>query len=179
MTRLTRISLLACMAASVAASANAQSLSPGTVPGFTVQAFIAEVSLFLPPEVFPSNARQGQGPARTLFARDPKLYLTKEQVDKVLPIAVGLKENPMPSPAKAKKIQAELDALLDPAQKAEFADYRKALDKIRKEARQKRSDQGQQQPDSRSMTNKQSQLQRRQRLAESFLKALEAYRKLY
>jgi len=73
-------------------------------------------------------ARQGFAQAFQ-FTRDAKLYLTKDQINKLLPIFTGLKDNPMPTPSKAKTIQASVDAILTAAQKAEYAAYQKQMEK--------------------------------------------------
>jgi hypothetical protein len=61
------------------------------------------------------------------FARDPKLYLTKEQITGLLPILIALRDNPLPTPSKAKQVQADVDAQLTAAQKAEWAEFQKKL----------------------------------------------------
>jgi hypothetical protein len=82
---------------------------------------------------------QGARSFRQLFqyTRDPKLYLTREQIAKLIPILQDLRANPLPTPSKAKAVQASVDALLSVAQKAEYADYQKqmqkAIDEIRKQ----------------------------------------------
>jgi hypothetical protein len=63
------------------------------------------------------------------FTRDTKLFLTKAQIAKILPIMTSLRENPLPTPTKAKKVQADIDAILTAAQKAEYATYQTALQK--------------------------------------------------
>jgi hypothetical protein len=225
MSRFAKIAPFALFAALAASASWAQASGAATTAqGFTVQSFIAEVSLFLPPDLLRAaagaraagapganpmgNAASNAGPAQNRpqlqFTRDPKLYLTKAQVDRLEPIATSLKDNPMPSPSKAKQTQAELDAILSPAQRTEFADFQKAMAKFRADMQKQRSASGQQPPDFRTMTDQQrqayidslppeqrqrfqnragqqgggmSQLQRRQRLAETFIKALEEYRK--
>jgi hypothetical protein len=71
------------------------------------------------------------------FKRDTKLYLTKDQIGKLIPVLQGLKDNPVPTPSKAKSIQASVDGILTVAQKAEYAEYQKqmqkALDEMRKQ----------------------------------------------
>jgi hypothetical protein len=77
------------------------------------------------------------------FTRDPKLYLTKDQIAKLLPILQGLRENPILSPSKAKQVQASVDALLSVAQKAEYADYQKQMQKAIEEMRKQFAASGQ------------------------------------
>ncbi len=86
-----------------------------------------------------TGAAAGAQRFRQLFqyTRDPKLYYTKDQITKLLPILQGLRDNPILTPSKAKDLQASIDALLSVAQKAEYADYQKqmqkAIDEIRKQ----------------------------------------------
>ena len=85
------------------------------------------------------TARQGQATGQAAgpggfgqlfqFTRDAKLYLTKDQINKLLPIFTGLKDNPMPTPSKAKTVQSSVDAILTAAQKAEFVAYQKQMQK--------------------------------------------------
>jgi len=193
MNRFAKASALAMIAGiALAPWAHAQSPAASAQQGFTVQAFIGEVSLFLPPGMLrpaqgfgrgPGQAQQGtqqgspQGRPQLQFTRDPKLYLTKDQVDKISPIVASLKDNPMPSPAKAKDVQSGLDAVLSAAQKAEYADYQKAIAKFRADMQSRRSASGQQgAPQGAPLGAQMSQLQRRQRMIEAFIKALGDYR---
>jgi hypothetical protein len=199
--------------------------------GFTAQALILELSLFLPEDLTRAaliqNGRGGQGrPQGTSpggaangaqaspaprsgpgqVTRDPKLFLTKDQVSRLLPIVQGLKDNPMPSPSKARQIAESVNAILTSAQKAEYESFQKTMAKAREAARQQRSGAaGQAQPDFRNMTDQQrqdwlnslppdqrqqmqqriqqaggpglTQIQRRQRLMDIFLQVLEQYQK--
>jgi len=144
--------------------------------------------------------QQGQRPTLQ-FARDPKLFLTIDQVDRLRPILAVLKDNPMPSPSKARQIQSDVDAILTSGQKAEFGEWRKAVDNFRKELRQRYASGGNQngfpQGGGQGSGSDQapgqangaysaggpgqnsgvSQLQRRQRILEVFLSALDEYRK--
>ena len=74
-------------------------------------------------------------PAR--FVRNPRLFLTKAQVDSLLPVLVELRNNAMPSPSKARRIEAEIDTILTKAQKSEYADWRKAMESYLRELRQR------------------------------------------
>jgi hypothetical protein len=71
------------------------------------------------------------------YTRDAKLYMTKDQIAKLIPILQDLRANPLPTPSKARAVQASVDAILSVAQKAEYADYQKqmqkAIDEIRKQ----------------------------------------------
>ena len=115
-------------------------------------------------------------------------------MDRLEPIAAGLKDNPMPSPTKARQLRGDLDAILSPAQKAEFADFQKAVEKFRADMQKRRAASGaapapdfggttdQQRPQNRPAGQGPagqglSQLQRRQRMVELFIKALGEYRK--
>jgi len=69
------------------------------------------------------------------FTRDPKLFLTKDQIAKLLPILTALKANVMPTPSKAKQVQASVDAILTAAQKAEYDKYQKQMAKAMEEIR--------------------------------------------
>jgi hypothetical protein len=83
-----------------------------------------------------AGGQRAQGFRQLLqFTRDPKLYLTKDQITKLLPILQGLRESPILTPSKAKQLQASVDALLSVAQKAEYADYQKQMQKAIEEIR--------------------------------------------
>lgn len=69
------------------------------------------------------------------YTRDPKLYLTKGQIAALIPILQGIRENPILTPSKAKQVQASVDAGLSVAQKAEYADYQKQMQKAFEEIR--------------------------------------------
>ncbi len=148
----------------------AQAPGPGMTPqqGFTVEALLSQISLYVPEEATQGllggrfggagagqagqgrtqagqggqsgqGAGAGQQSFRQLFqfTRDPKLYLTRDQIAKLIPILQGLRQNPLPTPSKAKQVQADVDAILSVAQKAEYEQYRqqmqKAIDQIRKQ----------------------------------------------
>ena len=65
------------------------------------------------------------------FTRDPKLYLTHDQIAKLLPILSALRDDPMPTPSRARQVQTDTDAILTAAQKAEYEQFRKALENLR------------------------------------------------
>jgi hypothetical protein len=71
------------------------------------------------------------------FTRDPKLYLTKEQITGLIPILIALRDNPLPTPSKAKQVQADVDAQLTAAQKAEWAEFQKKLQDLIAQFRQR------------------------------------------
>jgi hypothetical protein len=83
-----------------------------------------------------TGGQRAQGFRQLLqFTRDPKLYFTNDQITKLLPILQGLRESPILTPSKAKLLQASVDALLSVAQKAEYADYQKQMQKAIEEIR--------------------------------------------
>lgn len=115
--------------------------------GFNAQTLIVQLSLYLPEDStrgmyggFGGRGGQGgqggqaaQGARRfpqIQFTRDPKLFLTKDQIAKLLPILLDLRENPMPTPSKAKEVQAGVDEILTVAQKAEYADFQRQVQKM-------------------------------------------------
>jgi hypothetical protein len=108
--------------------------------GFNVQELIMRLSLYLPEDMAqPQGTRtqnaQPPGAAEPRpqleYTRDPKLYLTRDQTSRLIPVLQGLRENPLPSPSKARKIESDVAAILTAAQKAEFVKYQKALEKLR------------------------------------------------
>ena len=153
----------------VGTAAWAQAPGPGAGgpvrPGFSVPVLLSELSLFLPQEstqglLFRGGGGQGGGQGgngqtavqggqraqqfRQLlqYNRDPKLYFTKEQIAALLPLLQALRQNPILTPSKAKEFQASVDALLSVAQKAEYADYQKAMQKAFEQIRQQFAAQG-------------------------------------
>ncbi len=142
--------LLAGLALIVAAApAGAQTPGGMMMQGFNVQTLITQLSLYLPEDSTRGMyAGRGQGtqagqgaPAgqasaggrrfpQMQFTRDPKLFLTKEQIAALLPILLDLKANPMPTPSKARTVQASVDTVLTVAQKAEYADFQKQVQKM-------------------------------------------------
>ncbi len=130
-----------------AVSAGAQAPGGALSQGFNAQTLIVQLSLYLPEDStrgmyggFGGRGGQGgqggqaaQGARRfpqIQFTRDPKLFLTKDQIAKLLPILLGLRENPMPTPSKAKQVQAGVDEILTVAQKAEYADFQRQVQKM-------------------------------------------------
>jgi hypothetical protein len=89
----------------------------------------------------PAGQAQGGGSAggfpQLQFTRDPKLYLTKEQITGLIPILIALRDNPLPTPSKAKQVQADVDAQLTAAQKAEWAEFQKKLQDLIAQFRQR------------------------------------------
>jgi len=83
-------------------------------------------------------AQQGAAQPRPQFqyARNEKLYLTRDQTSKLIPIIQGLRENPLPSPTKAKKIESDVASILTAAQKSEYDKYQKAMEKFRQSLQQ-------------------------------------------
>jgi len=197
--------------------------SPGAAgaQGFNSQTLVFELSLFLPQEALGkafgaggrgSPGRPGSGTAAgqqgqagnsqrptSQFVRDPKLFLTKDQIDRLLPILKALKDNPMPSPSKARQIEADIDTIITKAQKAEYADWRKEMATFRQELRQRFAASGGQngtapgggapggagdgglgQAGPRGPADasapRVNELERRQRLLEAFIGALQDYR---
>jgi hypothetical protein len=84
-----------------------------------------------------AGAIGGRGFPQIQFKRDPALFLTKEQISKLLPLLVSLRENPLPTPSKAKQVQADVDAILTAGQKAEWVDFQKKLQALIEEFRQR------------------------------------------
>jgi len=179
--RITILSLAALVA--VGAAAFAQSPAPGgtAAQGFNAQTLISKLSLYLP-DSFAQGAfgfggggagRQGGDQAggassgggasgqqpQLDFTKDVKLFLTKDQVAKLLPIMQDLQKNPMPTPSKAKKVEADVDAILTAAQKVEYAQFEKAVEKMRQSFSQQRAGGGTggQAPDFANMTEQQRQ----------------------
>jgi hypothetical protein len=110
------------------------------------------------------NAPAGQGAAQPRaqfqYTRDQKLYLTRDQTSKLIPILQGLRENPLPSPTKARKIESDVAAILTAGQKSEYDKYQKAMEKFRQNLQQSgtaRSGTGQQPQSFQNMTDAQRQ----------------------
>ena len=123
------------------ASAFAQQ-PPSITGGFSVEGLMFELSLFMPAGQggggaggtgggAPGGARQGSS---FRITRDPALFLTADQVDRILPIMRDLKASPFPTPSRAKTIQAGVDEVLTKAQKAAWAKTQKDLEKAQSEA---------------------------------------------
>ena len=149
-------------------AASAQQPFPSLQGGFSVEKLLFELSLFLPerqgaPGAFGGGgaggggtgggaggtARQGgasgaQGaPAPFRVPRDPALFLTGEQIAKVLPIMNDLKASAFPTPSRAKTIQAGVDGVLTKAQKAAWDKLQKDLEKARGDSQGQAGGQGQ------------------------------------
>jgi hypothetical protein len=133
--------------------------------GFSSQILIAQLSLYLPEEATRGMYRGlggpsaggaaggtggtggpggGQGGApggrafpQIQFTRDPALFLTKDQVAKLLPILQALRDSPLPTPSRAKQVQADVDAQLTAGQKAEWAELQKKMQERIAEFRQR------------------------------------------
>jgi hypothetical protein len=188
-------------------------LSPNAIDqGFTSQALVLELSLLLPQDVLQRGPAQpgprkppvgqAQAPRPNPIARDARFFLTRDQADRLVPILQGLRENPMPSPAKAKRIASEVDSILRADQKAEIKRVREAFAARRRPAAA--GPDQRQGPDIRSMSDeqrrefleslpaeqrqrleerlrqagpsaRQSPLERRQRQLDLFLEALKEY----
>lgn len=157
--RVALIILAALIAGGAAASAQAAPGPGGPVQrGFSSQILIAQLSLYLPEEATRGMYRgssgrnaapgggggQGQAGAtggrafpQIQFTRDPALFLTKEQTTKLLPILQALRDAPLPTPSKAKQVEAEVDAQLTVGQKAEWAEFQKKMQAMIEEFRQR------------------------------------------
>lgn len=165
--------------------------SPGAmnpVQGFNVSSLIGQLSLFLPPEatqgMYGGSGGRG-GPAggqrpQVTFTRNPALFLTGDQIVKLLPILTALRENPIPTPSKALQVQADVNGILTAAQKAEYEQFRKAMQDIIQRYRQQAAANG---AGGRSQGDAQSRaqmtpLQRRQRQLDAFIKVLQSRQQL-
>lgn len=137
--RIAVVSLGLVLAGGAAAFAQAAGTST-PAQGFTPQALIMKLSLYLPEGAAGSQAQTGGQSAQRAqrqqlqFTRDEKLFLTKDQITKLLPILQALRENPMPSPTKAKKVETDVDSTLTAAQKAEWDRFQKELEKFQQNA---------------------------------------------
>jgi len=152
----------ACMLS--AALLGAQDAGPAPAQGFSAQTLVSQLSLYLPEESTRNmnagaagrsgGARAGSAPgagngqgaqaggrgfAPVQFTRDPKLFLTRDQITRLLPVLTALKDNPLPSPSAARKVEAEVAAILTDAQKAEYADYSAQMQKAMEQLRQRMS----------------------------------------
>jgi hypothetical protein len=68
--------------------------------------------------------------------RDPRLFLGLEQVNALLPLLQALYQNPFPTPAAARRLQATLDGLLTPAQRSALESLRRERDALIAQAHQ-------------------------------------------
>jgi hypothetical protein len=191
-----RVVFLAVALALLAAAAFAQ----GTpAPGFSVESTIFELSLFLPegpgfagpprqsgdrrPPAGPGQGARQQSPALTQNRRppsperDPALFFAVGQVDRLLPIFAALRDNPYPTPANARKLIADIDAVLGKAQVAARNSFRserqRFLESLPEEARHRTPDRQAEGSPGRQLT----ELQRRQRLIDNFLQMLQDRKK--
>jgi hypothetical protein len=69
-----------------------------------------------------------------LAIKDEKLYLTRGQVERLLPILQDMKQSVFPSPSKARKLQAAIDEVLTREQKAAWQKLVAEMDKARQSA---------------------------------------------
>jgi hypothetical protein len=148
------LAILGCIVAGTAAWA--QSSAPGgmtAAQGFNVALLTSQLSLYLPEDATRAmysdfggraggtgqaqgdqapagQAQRGQQRMQNLFTRDPQLFLTRDQIARLLPILITLKENPLPTPSRAKQVQADVDSLLTVAQKAEYERFRKTVEDL-------------------------------------------------
>jgi hypothetical protein len=70
-----------------------------------------------------SGAGSAPGQGQEMFARDAKLYFTKKQIDKLLPILQELLDKPETQATKGKKFRSDINGILTKAQKAEWTRY--------------------------------------------------------
>jgi hypothetical protein len=178
-------------------TAGAQGSGPGGAAprGFSSQMLISQLSLYVPEEATrgmhagfggrpnapaSDGAAPGRGFPQIQFTRDPKLFLTKAQITSLLPILHALRDNPLPTPVKAKQVQADVDSNLTAPQKAEWTEFQKKLQALIQEFRQRMSADGtgaqgqatgsQAQDDAAPQT---TLLQRRQKQLDAFIKVLQ------
>lgn len=193
------IALAGLLAGGIAAGA--QSSTPGgtsVAQGFNVAILVGKLSLYLPPEatqgMYGGSGGRG-GPAggqrqQLAFTRDSALFLTKDQITKLLPILTALRENPLPTPSKATQVQADVDGILTVAQKAEYEQFRKAMQDLIQRYRQQAAANAAGDGGEGSGQNRQFQgggqnsgtqmtpLQRRQRQLDAFIKVLQSRQQL-
>ncbi|MGD0727928.1 MAG: hypothetical protein ABSB63_20425 [Spirochaetia bacterium] len=176
----------------------AQSSSQGgtnAVQGFNVPSLIGQLSLYLPPEATQGmyggrSAAAGGQRQQLQFTRDPALFLTKDQIAKLLPILTALRESPLPTPSKATQVRADVDGILTAAQKAEYEQFRKAMQDLIQRYRQQAAANAAGSGGEGSGQNRQFQgggensgtqmtpLQRRQRQLDAFIKVLQSRQEL-
>jgi len=155
--RVAVIALTILLAGGAAATAQAAPGPGGPVQrGFSSQILIAQLSLYLPEEATrgmyrgfggPNAASGGGGQGAAAaggrafpqipFTRDPALFLTKDQILKLLPVLQALRDAPLPTPSKAKQVQADVDALLTAGQKAEWTEFQKKMQAMIEEFRKR------------------------------------------
>ena len=168
----------------------AQNAQAPVRPGFSVDSTLLELAQFLPQDrggggSGQSGAQAGQrgqpggqqgrsGAPAPAVPRDPALFFTAEQVERLLPSLEALREQPYPTPSAGKKLAAEIEALLTGAQKA-------VRDKLREE-RQKLlanlpADVRQRMQERQQGGQQRDPLQRRLRLIDNFIRMLEERKK--
>lgn len=120
----------------------------GSEKAFDAHRMIAELALLLPegmvreamsdPEGDDSGMPHGEGPqpGQIEITREEKLFLSGDQIVKLLPIMEDLEENPLPSPSRGKKVLADIDSVLTGAQKAKIEELRDAVQNRMKSALQ-------------------------------------------
>ena len=86
------------------------------------------------PQAGQGGQRLGGG-ALPEFKRDPRLMLTAQQVDALLPALEELRKTPFPTPSQAKKVTATVEATLTKQQKDAYDKYVKERDKALEEMR--------------------------------------------
>jgi hypothetical protein len=146
-----------------AGSAGAQATgAPAPRSGFSIERLVMELSSFLPEEyarlrAAPGGQGQGQQGAQPpagqpqagqrqggqrpgginlpQFKRDPRLMLTAQQVDALLPVLQELQKTPFPTPSQAKKVTAAVEASLTRQQKDAYEKFAKERDAAIEEMR--------------------------------------------
>jgi hypothetical protein len=124
----------------------------------------------------PTGAQRQQLP----FTRNPALFLTRDQIAKLLPILTALRENPLPTPSRALQVRKDVDGILTAAQKAEYEQFRKAMQDLIQRYRQQAAANGAgggSQGDAQSRAQM-TPLQRRQRQLDAFIKVLQSRQQL-
>ena len=64
------------------------------------------------------------------------------QITGLLPILTSLRDNPLPTPSRAKQVQASVDGILTDGQKAEWTDFQKKMQDLIAQFRQRMSANG-------------------------------------
>jgi len=101
------------------------------------QKLIQEVSIFLPEASRGGGPGQGgpggSGDPSGVFQRDESLFLSKDQVAKVLPILTALKAKSSATAEDIKKARLDTEILLTDAQKAEYKVFQAEMEKMEKQ----------------------------------------------
>ena len=156
-------------ASAQAAAPGQTSSSPPASQGFSVPGLLLELSIFLP---------EGPGPSSLLSDfRDPKLFFDLAQVDALIPLMQALYQNPFPTPASARKLQAATDGLLTPAQTGVLDRFRAERDRLAARYRQEAAGGGSSQRPAQAGGRSLTPLERRQRMIEAFVALLKQRRK--